>query len=404
MDIFDLLITIWQSVASHKLRTFLTTLGILIGVASVILLMAIGNGIRNYLINQFRKLGSNMVYVMPGNLVSEDGQLKLSSEQEMFFAKPLKAEYDRVLAKLDHVRAASVIAGAPAKARRGKKQYDVGVRGVRAAYFTIRQMDYLYGGGFDRQAQQGKLRQVVLGFNAADELFGVGTDPVGRSVVIGSAKFEVVGVVDKIGSTMGGPNLDDYVYIPYPVLLDLFPQARVMAIVVGLDDINNFAQFKRQAEKALIKQGLTSDDFTILSQKELESSITAILNILSFALSGIAAISLLVGGIGIMNIMLVSVTERTREIGLRKALGARYRDIMIQFLLESSVLGLLGGGLGLALGFVGSLMLTRFIPAQVGVKEVLLALSVSFITGIVFGVAPARQAARLNPIDALRYE
>ncbi len=404
MDFFDLTLTVFQSIKSHKLRTFLTTLGILIGVSSVILLMAIGNGIQQYLISQFQKLGSNLVFILPGNLADASGKISFSSQRKILFAKPLKASYEKVLSKLDHVTATSVISGAPAKAKYKNKTYDVEVRGVRFTYFKIRQVRFIYGQAWQKGDDLSQAKKAVIGYNVYQNLFDNNQNPIGRTIFIGATKFKVIGVTEPVGSSMGGPNFDDYVYIPYPLMTRVFPDARVISIVVGLDNINNFETFKKQATQVLLHQGLTKDDFTILSQKELQSSITAILNILSIALSGIAAISLIVGGIGIMNIMLVSVNERIREIGLRKAVGATKKDVLIQFLFESSVLGLLGGILGLITGFAGSLFLNRFLPASVGLKEIILSLGVSFVVGVVFGVAPAKKAADLNPIDALRYE
>ncbi len=404
MDVFDLALTVFQSIKSHKLRTFLTTLGILIGVSSVILLMAIGNGIQQYLINQFQKLGSNLVFVLPGNLTDASGKISLSSERKIFFAKPLKASYDKILSKLDHVTATSVVSGAPAKAKYKNQTYDVDVRGVRFSYFKIRQVKFIYGQAWQKSDDLSQTKKVVIGYNVYQNLFGDNQDPVGKTMFIGATKFKIIGVTEPIGSSMGGPDFDDYVYIPHSLMTRIFPDAKVISILIGLDDISNFDEFKKQATQTLLRQGLTKDDFTILSQTELQSSIKSILNILSIALSGIAAISLIVGGIGIMNIMLVSVNERIREIGLRKAVGATKKDILIQFLFESSILGLLGGLLGLIAGFVGSLFLNRFLPASVGLKEIALALTVSFIVGVIFGVAPAKKAADLNPIDALRYE
>ncbi len=404
MDLFDLFITVFQSIRSHKLRTFLTTLGILIGISSVILLMAIGHGIENYLVGQFNKLGSNLVYILPGNIKSKSGKISFSSERNMFFAKPLKERYETLLAKADHVEGISVISKTKVTAKYRQKEYDVELSGVRARYFEMRKVNFVFGQGFNKAQAAAAAKKAVLGFNVYKELFDQGVNPVGKTIFIGPSKFKVVGVLEEMGSNMGGVNYDDFLYIPHSTMKKIDPSAKILVIVVKLDSMDDFDGFKKQADAILTKAGLTKDDFSVVSQKELVSSITDILAILSLGLSGIAAISLLVGGIGIMNIMLVSVTERVREIGLRKALGATSKDILMQFLFESSILGLIGGFLGLGLGYAGSLLLVKFIPSSIQLGEVVLAIGVSFLTGVVFGSLPARKAAKLNPIDALRYE
>ncbi len=404
MDFLDLIYTLWASIFHHKLRTFLTTLGILIGVAAVILLMALGNGFQNYLVGQFQKLGSDLVFVLPGKLTNSGGRISMSSERKLFFAKPLKANYDRLLQHLPEVAEATSIIATTSKAKRGQEEYDITLSGVKHQYFQIRKTDFLFGQPWTKASDLNDQRVAVIGYNVYTHLFKKGENPIGKTILVASAKFKVIGVLASIGSSFGGPDYDDYVYIPQGVITNLFPTARVMSILIKLRKGSSFEEFKKDATQVLTKQSLTTDDFTILSQKELESSIKDILGILSLVLSSIAAISLVVGGVGIMNIMLVSVSERTHEIGLRKALGATRKDILIQFLVEAATLSFLGGLLGFLVGWLGAVLASSFIPASVGLKEVLLAFGVSFLVGVVFGVAPARKAANLNPIDALRYE
>ena len=243
----------------------------------------------------------------------------------------------------------------------------------------------------------------MLGSKAATELFG-DSDPLGKTVTIEDIRYQVKGVlVSKGGGGALGADIDERVVIPFTTALRQFNQSRPFMLLVQATDQDAVVEAVRDIRRVLLKR-LKADDFTVLEQKELLSTITQFLSVITVALGGIAAISLLVGGIGIMNIMLVSVTERTREIGLRKAVGATGRDILFQFLIESVIVSLVGGIIGILIGTAGSLALRSFIQTEVTLWSTVLASGFSALIGIVFGVAPAIRAARLDPIEALRYE
>jgi putative ABC transport system permease protein len=233
-------------------------------------------------------------------------------------------------------------------------------------------------------------------------LFG-SIDPIGKKVNLGNQSFTVSGVVEKKGSGFGGPGFDTFVYMPMTTFSKFYDNDSIVRIIIKTTTTEQMEEHKKNIEKLLLKT-LEEDDFSVVDQAELLASINQILGVLTAALGGIASISLVVGGIGIMNIMLVSVTERTREIGLRKALGATPNMILLQFLIEAAVLSLLGGMIGVGLAFLGTFALQSFVPAAVTWDAVLLAFGVSTIVGLIFGAAPARRAAQLSPIEALRYE
>ncbi len=227
---------------------------------------------------------------------------------------------------------------------------------------------------------------------------------MGKKLTIGEERYEIIGVAEPFGALGGSNDLDNAAFIPITCAQDQFGMTNVMYIIARAKNKESIDEAKSQIKRFLLKKNLTEDDFTVMDQASLLSSINQILGVLTIALGGIAGISLLVGGIGIMNIMLVSVTERTREIGLRKAVGAKSSDILMQFLTEAVVLCLVGGTIGIILGFLGSLLAQKWLPALVPMWAVGLAFGFSSAVGIIFGIAPAYKAARLDPIEALRYE
>ena len=269
--------------------------------------------------------------------------------------------------------------------------------------FDIRNLSVHAGKRIAQSDVERSRKVIVLGSDTAKNLFGTEENPLNQTVTINEIRYTVGGVLESKGGGGIGANLDEQVYIPLSTALRQFNQSKPAIILVEALDQASVEDASSVTKKLLLRR-LKEDDFTVLEQKELLSTINQFLGTITLALGGIAAISLLVGGIGIMNIMLVSVTERTREIGLRKAVGAPPEAILIQFLIEAVVLSLVGGIIGILLGSIGAVLLSRVIQTSVSLWSVVLSFSFSAFIGIVFGVAPAIRAARLDPITALRYE
>lgn len=392
------------SILRNKLRSFLTTLGVVIGVLSVILLTSIGNGLTVFIEKQFQSLGSNLLIVSPGEIVSEDGGF--NQEQAMLSLATSKLSLGdveslkRVGYPLGDV--APVIEGSiDVRTQQGKR---TGFSVATAPQYSELRNTKTTEGRFFSEADVSSSRKVaVIGSNIAAKLFS-GVDPVGESVTLNRVNFEVVGVAEpKSSGSLGGPDIDSSVYIPITTARSALGQEKISYILVQSASKTEIDRTKTKIKEVMGKR-LNTEDFSVTDQAEILKTIQTILGTLTVGLAGIAAISLVVGGIGIMNIMLVSVSERTREIGLRKALGATPKNIMIQFLIESAVLSTLGGMIGIILGVLGTLAIQPFFPATPALNSILLAFGVSLATGIVFGVFPARKAAQLSPIEALRYE
>ncbi len=385
------------SLQTNKIRSLLTMLGIIIGVASVILLVSIGTGLQNLVTQQFASLGSNSVYLMPG---------KVDLRQGPPTANMSKFEISDVD---DLLRGSSVIAHAiPAVREVAPVTYkgetiNVEIIGTWEEYFPVNNFVAELGNIILQNDVERTRKVAVLGAKAARDLFG-DADPIGSYITMGDVRFLVKGVLGAKGSGGGfGSDIDNTIYIPLTTALRQFNLSRPMMIMIQATNQESVDQAASDAKRVLNRR-LKDDDFTVMQQTELLNTINQFLGAITVALGGIAAISLLVGGIGIMNIMLVSVTERTREIGLRKAVGARPQDILFQFLIESIILSLFGGGIGIALGILGSAALNQFIQTYVTAWSVVLASGFSALIGVIFGVAPAVRAARLDPIEALRYE
>ena len=399
MNISEYIWLALRALRTNKIRSILTMLGIIIGVSSVILLVSIGTGIQTFVTTQFASLGANKVFVLPGKV-----DLKRVGGRP---TTPVsKFELDDVH---DIVRSSEVITDVtPVVTQTGTVTYQgeivrPEIFGVWENYFTMGNFSVIKGNSISQSDVERTRKVVVLGSKSATELFG-DSDPLGKTVTIEDIRYQVKGVlVSKGGGGALGADIDERVVIPFTTALRQFNQSRPFMLLVQATDQDAVVEAVRDIRRVLLKR-LKADDFTVLEQKELLSTITQFLSVITVALGGIAAISLLVGGIGIMNIMLVSVTERTREIGLRKAVGATGRDILFQFLIESVIVSLVGGIIGILIGTAGSLALRSFIQTEVTLWSTVLASGFSALIGIVFGVAPAIRAARLDPIEALRYE
>jgi putative ABC transport system permease protein len=396
----------WESIQAHRMRAILTMLGIIIGIAAVLVTVGIGSGAAASITERIESSGTNLLTVSSGTRGSSSSALTLADAE--------------VLADSSQFAMISRLApqySSQAAVANGSTEGAYQVVGTTAAYAAIRSLD-IAGGAFLQESDAStNSYTVVLGATVASDLFG-GQDPLGESVRIDDAMFQVIGVLESTGSSGFGSS-DSQVYVPINVALGrLFNASRyrgsytISSISIQVDNPEDLDAAEAQVEQVLrLRHGLGSDDdndFQISNQADLLEMASSISGTLSGLLGGIGAVSLVVGGIGIMNIMLVSVTERTREIGLRKAVGAHDRDILLQFLIEALVLCTLGGLIGIGISY-GVQLLVGLIPGlslQVVIEPwaVMMALAVSSASGFVFGLYPALRATQLDPIEALRYE
>lgn len=384
---------------ANKVRSFLTMLGIIIGVSAVILLISLGSGLQNYITQQFESLGSNLIYIMPGQ-IGQEGQ-GFSQGPPNFAGSKLTLKDAKDLAKLgDLIVDASTAIEEPVSVKYGNISKYSTVHGVEDNFAKMVTIKIAVGRLLTRADMEQQRKVAVMGPAIKEKIFG-DTDAIGKKILISDVRYDVVGISEKKGGSSS--SFDDIIFIPLTTAQKQFNKENVQSIMVQVKAKNDIPEAKNILEKFFLKR-YKKDEFSIVDQESLLQTINSIIGVLTAALGGIAAISLLVGGIGIMNIMLVSVTERTREIGLRKAVGARFRDILFQFLIEAITLCLAGGFVGILIGIGGSVIARKFIPAVVPLWSVILAFGFSAAVGIIFGVAPAYKAAKLDPINALRYE
>jgi putative ABC transport system permease protein len=387
-----------QALAANRLRSALTTLGVLIGVMSVVLLVAIGQGARSEITGAIEGLGSNLLFVLPG-----DGDFGGGPTRSRFVIDDVE-RIDRDLPGAEP-RVAGYTLGAEQLQADGER-LNATVQAITASFPQVLSREIARGTPITESDVVTSRRIAVLGATTADELFP-GQDPIGRNVTIGGIRFRVTGVLARVGGggSPFGPDQDRNVFVPVSTGQRLFGTNRLDAIFVRAASTEAVESDRATVERALGER-LGEEEFTVISQDEIIGVVGDILEILTLVLAAIAGISLLVGGVGVSNIMLVSVSERTREIGLRKALGARTRDITRQFLLEAIVLTSVGGIIGLGLGIGGANVVARFapVPAEITWWSIALALGVSIAVGLVFGVLPARRAGQLDPVEALRHD
>jgi len=388
-----------RALGSNKVRSALTMLGVIIGVAAVILLVAIGSGVQREITGTIEGLGSNLLFVFPGNFTQGGGGSAGGPGAEV--RKRFSLDDAELLQRRLGAEAIVVpVVQGPATLKVGNRTQRATIAAANEQGDQVFNADYVFGRHYNRSEYATAARVVMLGATPARELFP-GQNPVGRIVYINGERFTVIGQLTEQGGTLSGDQ-DNQIYIPTTTAQRLLGSRDLSSIIIKSVKADNVDLVKAQAQQVL-RPGY-GDEFTVFTQEQTLGILSTLLGTLTVMLAGIAGISLLVGGIGIMNIMLVSVSERTREIGIRKAVGARTHDILSQFVIEAIVLSVTGGLVGIAIGWVGAAALTRFVPTLVTWWAVALAFFFSAAVGIFFGVYPAWKASRLNPIDALRYE
>ncbi len=415
MNLTESLRIAFRGLAANKLRAALTMLGIIIGVAAVITLLSVGQGVEQYVTEQFQGIGSNLLFVFPGGPEEQSGPGTGASREQ-----PLTNQDGEALADPFLVPSAQAVAleffgfGA---VEYGRETMNVQVSGVSTNYQAVRQFFVDEGSFFTETDDRAAARVAVVGQTVVKTLFPGGEYPVGQTLKINNLPFKIIGTLETKGGSLFGDQ-DAVVLVPLATAQQRLFNARgpdgkytVSLIYVQAHTDRAMEPMAKEITAALRErhdiQFRDEDDFTIVTQNDLISAFGEVTGVLTIFLGAIAGISLLVGGIGIMNIMLVSVTERTKEIGLRKAIGAKRRDILWQFLIEAMTLSLLGGLVGIFLGAAGAQTVASFqpdVPVAVTLDSVLLATGFSAAIGLFFGIYPAVRAAALNPIDALRYE
>jgi len=393
------------SILKNKMRTLLTMLGIVIGVGAVIVMVAIGNGAQMQIKDQIGSLGTNLIIIMPGS-----GMMGGANQGAGSFNKLSVADADKLKKDGTLFSAVSPVVSAREQVIAQGGNWKTSINGVSTDFLTIRNWNTGEGAFFsDADVQSGR-KVAVIGATVAKNLFA-DSDPVGAQIQIGKVPFQVVGVMAAKGQNAGGQDQDDIVLVPYTTAQNrLSGNVRIGQILVSTATPEDMTP--AQAEVTSIMRDAhrldngQDDDFTVRNQTEITDAMSGTTKVMSGLLAAIASISLLVGGIGIMNIMLVSVTERTREIGIRMAIGARGNDVLTQFLVESIVMSVLGGLVGLAAGFGGAALLGHITgwATATPISAVAIAVGFSAAVGMFFGYYPARKAASLNPIQALRYE
>ena len=401
-----------RAIAANKMRSFLTALGIIIGIASVITMLAIGQGTKKSIQSNISEMGSNMIMISPG------ADMRGGVRQDASSMETLKmADYEAIKEGCNYVKAVSPLVQSSGQFIYGNNNAPSSIYGINQDYLEIRQLSISDGEMFTDADIKSSAKVCILGQTVVDNLFPDGGDPIGKVIRFKSIPFRVVGVLKKKGYNSMGMDQDDLVLAPYTSVMkrilaqNYLSGIQCSAITEGVTDkaIDEITEILRRNHKLKDGEGDLfgdDDDFNIRSQEELSSMMNTTTNMLTILLGAVAGISLIVGGIGIMNIMYVSVTERTREIGLRMSVGARGIDILNQFLIEAILLSITGGVIGVLLGVSLSYGINALVhwPISIQPWSIIMSFAVCTFTGVFFGWYPAKKAARLDPIEAIRYE
>jgi putative ABC transport system permease protein len=401
MPLLELLLTALDTLRANKVRAVLTTLGVIIGVLSVILLVSLGEGARSYLGDTFAGLGSNLLQIQPGRR-----ETKGFGSPSLGTVYKITREDEQILARrASSIDGVSGVVTGGGTVRYLNRRRDTLILGVSSRFTEIRQLQVEQGRFLSDEDIDARRRFVVLGRTVLLELFG-DENPLGKVIKVADGEFRVIGLMEHKGQTLGF-DLDDIVFIPVTTAMDLFAVEGLSHVLARARDKVSVEPAIEEVTDLLRRRHNDQVDFTVISQDDMLSTVNGIMNTFSMVLIAIASISLVVGGIGIANIMLVSVRERTREIGVRRAVGAKKRHVLLQFLLESIVISLLGGIIGLLLGaliITAGRLLVPGLPVRLSFDIVLIAVGFSALVGILSGVVPAQRAASLDPVEALRYE
>jgi len=379
----------WLGIAGNKLRTFLTMLGVIIGVAAVIALVSVGQGAQAQATSQIQALGSNLITVMPRGTAyrieeKDLDQLRQRFPQIAYILPAVSSSQATVKSDTDTVK--------------------VDIEGTGADYPAVRERGVQTGSFFSAEDVETRRRVAVLGTTTVTNLFGAGSDPIGRSIRVLNQTFTVIGVVEKKGTGMGGQDQDDRIIVPYTTLGRIMGLNRIPSLTLKTNSSEDSAEATQAVTDFYVAKFRNADAVRVQSQDQLLETVGSITQIFTLLLGAIASISLAVGGIGIMNIMLVSVSERTREIGIRKAIGAKKRDVLLQFLIEALILSVTGGAVGIAVGSLGAAGLSSVMGFKtlVTLDSIMVSFSFSLGIGVIFGFYPALRASALDPIVALR--
>jgi len=390
-----------KDLLKNKMRTFLTSLGILIGVASVVLLLAFGLGLKSYIKGQFDSLGTNLIFVLPGKVFGQGGGFSAGG-----FGGGISFD-EKDYVNLKRIREAEYVVPAFTKTVKveanGKTEYST-FYATNDEIFSARNLEIKYGLLITKTEVEKRNKVIVIGPKIAEKLFGTPEGAMDNKIRIEGQTFKIIGVLEaKGGGGFGGPDFDSFVYAPYKAAYSINTKKIFSTLLLKAKSEDVVPMLKARTIEVLQKR-YKEDDFQVAESTEFINTISSIFAVLNSFLVAIGAISLIVGGVGIMNIMYVSVTERIKEIGIRRALGATRKDILLQFLAESVLLSLIGGLAGLVIATILILLVRRFFPAAIDITSMLVAIGTSSFIGIFFGVFPARKAANLSPMEAIRYE